>query len=491
MTTAAAPETQPIGQAGNMRQASYLLAGRQAVTRESDPAEQNPALHFPQSVAVFDEMAKTDGQVGSLLRAVVQSIRRAAWDFHTDGVRSEVVDRVRTEIGLPSEGEALPRRRAGSVVFSDHLREALTCLTHGFSAFEPLYAVEIPPDGTRPVVHLMEIGARPQRSLLHLLTDPSGNLETVVQRGLPTAQYPTGYIPIPAANLVFYCHEREGADWAGNSLLRSAYKHWLIKDQMLRLSAQIVERNGMGVPSYTYDPNLITPEQVSALGAQWRAGATAHQVLPLGVTMTLQGVNGSLVDPLPTIKYHDQAIAESALGNFLKLGHDNGARSLGETFQNLFNNSLQATADFVAQVFTERVVRVLVEANFGPDEPYPVLTPGDMTANDPVTAADLASLVSAKLLTADDPTEEYLRKIKGLPKSDPASARGDTPVAPATADGPAYDGVDPNAPIPDRVNQPIPLSSEQRYGLIEEDVATAAAATLARLQVLAGHRASA
>jgi hypothetical protein len=30
-----------------------------------------------------------------------------------------------------------------------------------------------------------------------------------------------------------------------------AYKHWLIKDRLLRTWAQTIDRNGMGLPVYT------------------------------------------------------------------------------------------------------------------------------------------------------------------------------------------------------------------------------------------------
>jgi hypothetical protein len=54
----------------------------------------------------------------------------------------------------------------------------------------------------------------------------------------------------PGVRLVMYANEREGGNWRGQSLLRSCYKNWLLKDRLLRVDTGTIERNGMGVPVY-------------------------------------------------------------------------------------------------------------------------------------------------------------------------------------------------------------------------------------------------
>ncbi|MCC4250801.1 phage portal protein family protein, partial [Microbacterium testaceum] len=54
--------------------------------------------------------------------------------------------------------------------------------------------------------------------------------------------------------LVVFVHQREGGNWVGVSLLRAAYKMWLLKDRTLRVQALAAERNGLGMPSYTSAP---------------------------------------------------------------------------------------------------------------------------------------------------------------------------------------------------------------------------------------------
>lgn len=488
------------GQPGNIRPSTFWVSGDLPKQWEADSAEPNVDLRFPESVVVFDQMARTDGQVGAILRAAVQSIQSARWTFaDSPEVPAETVEFCRSEIGLPEHGQTLPSTRFSRVNFREHVRQALSFLTFGFAVFEQIYEVEpVGPAGT-PVVHLADLASRPQRTIMHFLTDRDGNLSAVVQKALPEFARGTnwGGIELPAENLVLYSHEREGADWAGTSMLRTAYKHWLVKDVLLRLCGQIVERNGMGVPVLEYDGQAMTQSEAVAFAQQFRAGATAGGALPTGVKLTLVGVTGATYDPLPLMKYQDEAIANSALAMFMTLGHDTGARSLGETFKDFYDGSLQAIADELAEVVTERVIRPLVALNFGADAPYPRLVAGDMKANGTLEAKDLHLLVQVDAIRPDDKLEAFLRTSVGLPEADPDTARA-APLSPGTVIGPdgapveqpgsggdvagptnpPYQGVDPNAPWEERINQPIPSMNAQ--------FAERAAALLARVQALAG-----
>jgi hypothetical protein len=225
-----------------------------------------------------------------------------------------------------------------------------------------------------------------------------------------------------------YVNKREGADWVGTSILRTAYKHWLIKDQLLRLGPQTVERNGMGLPVVEYDESH-TKEEALELARNVRAGAHAGVAVPEGMKLSLLGVTGATKDELPLVNYHDQAISRNALAMFLDLGHDRGAQNLGETFRDFFTMSLQATTNLVALTTTEEVIRDLVEQNFGPDEAYPAMTCSPMSSESTLTAAALKELTDAGIITPDDDLEDELRRRHGLPKAN--KAKRPKPPAPA------------------------------------------------------------
>ncbi|ASX98675.1 portal protein [Arthrobacter phage Colucci] len=410
---------------------------------EVDPFEPAPELMWPQSVMVFDQMRRTDGQIGGTLRAMTLPILAANWDFDTDGVRPEVEALCRTELGIQKGGVARRRRRRQGINWLEHCRSALLSVAYGHMPFEQVYEVGPPNPGQEgivdleEIVHLRKLDPRPPRTLTEIRVAADGGLAGISQPPIEIAPgvYKERFIPV--SQLVMYVQDREGADWTGNSILRQIYKNWLIKDMLIRLSAQIVERNGMGVPVMSFDETVEGASRAEAERAvqDFRSGATAGLVKPVGTTFELVGVNGSTVDPIPLINLHDQAIAKGALAMFLDLGHDSGARSLGDTFVDFFTDSLQAVADSIAETATEHIVRDLVEWNYGPNEPYPVLTPGELKNNKTVTAQTLSTLTQAGIITPDGKLEKHIRTSLNLPDADAATARPKDAAAPAGAPG--------------------------------------------------------
>lgn len=405
-----------------------------------DPLEANPDLRFPHSVAVWDVMRRSDDQVGAVLRAINLPIRRARWTLDAEGVRPEVAAFVAAELGMDT-GEGRARQRRHGVVWAEHVREALLSLPLGFMPFEQVYAAEVGGEwagrlGLPGVFHLRKLAARMPSTVAAIRVGRDGGLEGIVQTPHPadvwtSATFEDGGVFIPVDRLVMYTHEREGADWSGTSILRQAYRPWYVRDALIRLDAQAAERNGMGVPVITY----TSPEQkaeAERIGRQFRAGAAAYAALSKDMTLELQGVSGGTHDVLSSIKYHGEQIGKSVLAMFLDLGHDAGARSLGDTFQDAFLDSLQAVADQLADTATEHIVRDLVEANLGPDEPYPVIKAGDLRANSRITVDALKGLADARIITPDAALEDQVRRDYGLPdavRRAPAGAEGDAPEA--------------------------------------------------------------
>ena len=397
--------------------------------------EPTPELVWPYSIPVYDQMERSDGQVSSLIRACTLPIYQARWHVNGEGCRPEVARFVRQQLGLPDPDEAFSRTSRTGVRWSEHLKEALkNMLVFGHMPFEQVYEV-LPSEGSehaalfggRRMVTLKKLAGRHPRTLKEIVVQPDGGLVGIRQHlpdGYPWMRAQDGStvdsVFIPVNNLVMYVLEREGAEWTGRSLLRSAYKHWFIKEHLIRLDAQITERNGMGVPFYEYDDAVESREEAEALVEEFRAGERAGIAAPVSDAgrsrFSLVGVSGSTVDPIPKIQYHDQAISKSGLTMFLDLGHDAGARSLGDTFVDFFTGSLQAIADEVAMTATEHIVRDLVRLNFGPREAYPTIEAGNLAETENVSVATLTALTSAGLITPDTDTENTFRQRYGLPQ---------------------------------------------------------------------------
>lgn len=387
-----------------------------------DEWEDVPELRWPFSLQVYDRMRK-DGQVRSNLRALVGPVlARARWRLGTVGVDPRVLAVVETELGLTPDDEGRARQRRRGISFLPYAREAVnTKLWAGHALFEQVYDVgpPLPAQAGRNVpavlAHLRKLAPRPPRTLGDPVVELDGGLrgwkQSVSKPGRPFET-----IELPIDRLVVHVHAKEGANWRGESALRPAWKHWAIRDVLMRVGAMAVERNGMGIPVVTYDESVAGANRTRALqlAKAIRAGDEAAVALPEGYTLNLMGVAGQTRDELPLLKYHGEMIGRAFTAMVLDLGHDAGARSLGDTFLALLCDAENALALDLAEEITEYVIRDLVALNFGDDEPYPPLLFDELTP-DTITWADLAAFAKAGLVLPDDELEAELRRRKGLP----------------------------------------------------------------------------
>jgi hypothetical protein len=398
--------------------------------------ETTPELRWPWSVQVYDQMRSSDAQIVSVLRAVSLPVIRTPWRLDPAGARARVVQLVADDLGLPIVGKAprpMPRTK-DRFSWSEHLRLALLMLPFGHMFFEQLYRVD---DTGR--ARLRKLAPRLPKTIAEINVAPDGGLNFIRQYAMVgSAQLPE----IPVDRLVAYIHDREGGNWIGRSLLRPAYKNWLIKDRLLRVQAQTIERNGMGVPLYKGAPDEADLTKGSAMAQAWRAGEAAGAAVPHDADLVLRGVEGALPDANPAIRYHDEQIGRAVLAHFLNLGTQTGSWALGTTFADFFTLSLQTVAQQIADVATCHVIEDLVDVNFGPDEPAPRIVFDEIGSRQAATAQALKLLVDAGILHPDMTLEEAVRQQYGQPPADPSTAAPPPTPAPADTSVPA----DPAAP---------------------------------------------
>lgn len=394
---------------GELASWSYLL---------QDEHESNPELQWPKSIEVFDRMRREDSQVKSVLKAVTLPIRRTGWMLDPSGCSEEVLQLVADDLGLPIKGRPLapPKRRGGRFSWQEHLRLALLELPHGHSVFEQVYRI----DGNR--AHLRKLAWRPPRTISKFDVARDGGLKAIEQGHVGE------HVRLGVERLVAYVNEREGGNWAGESLLRSAYKNWLLKDRLLRSQALTVDRNGLGVPIYEGAPvpdgmtgaerdewNRRELENGLKLATAFRSGEQAGASHQHGAKLTLRGVEGDLPDADKPIRYHDEQIARAVLAHFLNLGTETGSWALGSTFADFFVASLQAVAMHIADVTQQHVIDDLVDLNWGVDEPAPQLVFDEIGAKSPATAEAIKQLVDCGAVQPDDELEAHLRAAHNLP----------------------------------------------------------------------------
>lgn len=412
--------------------------------------EQVPELRWPHSIRTYARMGREDGRLASVLAAVGLPVRRTAWRVAKNGASDAAVAFIAKNLGLPilgdtSEDEPVIERTRDRFSWSQHLQQAILLLTYGHSVFEQVYR---PPTGEGDFgdkSFLAKLAPRPAQTIAYWDIARDGGLNFI-------QQYPEGSLgsafnlvydgrsftkAIPSSRLVVYMRDPDPGVWVGNSMLRPAYKHWLLKDELIRIHAVIARRNGMGIPVATAseaesiagagNPKALEP--YLKMARNLRGGNNAGAALPFGAKLEIKGVDGLLPSDIPyMIEYHDKQMALAALAHFLNLDKG-GSYALASVQADTFTQSVQTLAEIIRDTAQAHVVEDLIDLNFGIDEGCPMLVCDEIGSRQDATAAALQMLVAAGLLTPDRRLEAYERQTLGLPSIDP-----DGPTLPAPAE---------------------------------------------------------
>lgn len=391
----------------------YALPRRRSVIRED-----NPDLMHPRSVQVFAKMAREDAQAKSVIKAVTLPIERTTWRIDPNGADPAVARMVADDLNLPMIGDDSGKDLPGKVSWQEHLPWALKMLVFGHAFFEKVYS-----DGSDGSQRLRKLAPRFQDTIRKINIAYDGGLESITQRAASDTKgrfFPE--VELEVSRLLAYVNEPEDMSWVGTSSLRAAYKHWVKKDDLLELESIVLERNGMGVPTYeSYsdsDQEDIDSGQEMVEGL--RAGETAGASIKKGSKLSIEGVKGQLVSPREAIVYHDAQIARSMLAHALNLEGKGGSYALAEVQMDLFIQYLQAIAERIATIANKYLIEDMVEKFTGERiGPFPLITFDPVGSKKELTAEALALLVRDRVIIADKDLEEEIRRRYNLPPKRP------------------------------------------------------------------------
>ncbi len=449
VATARVETAMPLGERG------YVNGGDSANAWLAwDPFEKVPQLQHPESVGVFLDMDNDDSRVTSLLESMSLPIVSATWRIEPNGADAAAVELISRVLRVPVVGEDSVDdggRARGRFSWLGHLQDVASPVPQfGHAIFEQVYRREA--DGR---VVLRKLGPRPQWTIQKFNAALDGGLDSITQIA-PASQGRTLYglspLDIPINRLVVYTRNKRPGRWEGRSVLRSSYKHWLLKNELLKIEVAVARRNGMGVPvgtaSKPNDPAEVKAMQRIASG--FRGGLHSGVGLAAGQSLTLLGVQGNLPDIRASIEYHDKAIALSGLAHFLNLDRG-GSYALASVQERPFVQALNAAALAYAEIAQGHIIEDLIDLNFGVDARCPRLVFSPIGSQQDSTAASLKMLVEAGLLAPDLRIERALRQVLDLPakpeEGDPDAEppRGQTaalPAGPSQTSAPADDDDD-------------------------------------------------
>jgi hypothetical protein len=397
-----------------------------------DPTEHVPALAWPTSTLTYAKMRR-DPVLASVLAAYVTPIVEARWAIDPRGASAKMTKLCADSLGLPILGKddkPGPVRRRG-VQWLTYLRLAVAGkLTWGHMPFEPVYEIR---DGAAVLASLDE---RLPPSITEIEVDDVGRLSGIWQN--VSAKNPRG-AHIPADRLLWHDYQREGAMWQGNSLLRPAYAPWLIKQDILRVTATSHRRWGAGVPVAKPRPGTQPTEaqmrSAQAMASAARAGETAGAVAPPDFDLAILGIQGTMPDGPAFLRYLDEQMGRMALSSVLDLGStSNGSRALGSVFADLLTGAVRSLARETAELSTQLCVR-LVDFNAGEDALVPAVVAADVGTSRQQIAQVITDMISKGAITADEDLEAWIRQAFDLPKMvEKAPALPGPPVPPNPAD---------------------------------------------------------
>lgn len=352
---------------------------------------------------VYDRMRRNDHQVKAVLGAITLPIRQA--DYYVEPGSEDEKD---VEIAKVLE-KALLKEMTNT--WDDTIRHALLMLPFGFSALEKVYEYR------NGLILPRKLDPRLPQSVIKWEYDTAGRrLTHMVQMDSDGNEF-----RIPIEKLLIFTTDKEGDNWEGISILRSAYKAWYIKDVLEKINSIMHDRWGAGIPEMT------VPKGIDRGSAQWteaekllkelHANEKAYILKNEGFEFSvIGGEKGKGTDVLGSIKYYDDAIATALLAMFISLGTSKtGNRSLGQTFFDAFLMSIQAFADYIAEVINRFCVRELVSLNWEV-ESYPTFKVKRVQS---LALQAIGYLVQTGALKWSQVLENDLRKMLRMPERDP------------------------------------------------------------------------
>jgi hypothetical protein len=385
-----------------------------------DEMEFAPDLRWPASVWVYNRMVSSDSQIQGLVSGTVNPLIRFRWSIDPQDSKPEVYEQLSKELKLPVKGkeeEFRIGRTRNRFTWAKHLPEALKFLTYGHSPFEIVMIIDEDKYGD-DLYHIDKIIPRPPSTISQINVERNGDLKGIKQFSSPFVGASNWQGPgIPASALLWYVWDKEGANWAGKSMMRSCFRNYVIKDMLMRVDAQKHERMGMGIPWFEA-PEGASQDLIDALdelAEEVRAGDEAGLAVPAGAKLKLAGVEGNVPDTVASIKMHDEQMSKAFLMMFMQLGTTHtGSRALGSEMMDYFTYAQEGIAETIVNQFTEGFIEQWVDWNWGEDEAAPRIT-YDRSAHEDVPTEDLVKMVSEGLVVMDPELESYFRKSRNLP----------------------------------------------------------------------------
>lgn len=363
------------------------------------------ALRDKQGIRTYYDMKRADGTVRGALRLLKTPVMAGRW--FVEPASDSALDRNIAKFVEDNLFEEL------NVPWTRFIEDALLMCDYGYIVFEKVFKQDM--DGK---IKLTKLAPRHPLDIRGFHYDDNGGPAGISME--PTEANGFNPIEIPIEKLVIFVLEQEAGDLRGISILRSAYKHYYMKDTLYKIDAIQKERHGIGVPIIKLPMGFSSDDRSTAdnLGRNLRTNERAHVVLPAGWDLLFAKLEGQPVDCMSSIKHHDDRIMTNILAPF----YDDA--NTKEDSMNMFYKSTRYIGSTVADTTNRYVIKQLVDYNYNRGQ-YPKLRVRRIGETEDLRTLSFAvrNFVGAGMVTPDDKLESFIRRELDLPPADPATAR--------------------------------------------------------------------
>jgi hypothetical protein len=294
----------------------------------------------------------------------------------------------------------------------DHISEALSFLTYGWSWHEVVYKRR-GGDTSNPKknskfndgrIGVKKIAIRAPWTTDRFEVDKdTGDVLGMWQSvgwGKPTTM-------IPVNKSIYYRTTSLNNDPSGRSVLRNAYVSYTYLNKVQDYEAIAIERELHGVPigrmpaeylsSDASDDHASLRTRFERILRDLKNNEQGYALLPSDLYMDADGkptnqrlmdielitANGSRsIDIDPVVKRYQHDIARSLMSEFLMLGTSGGSYALSKTKTDLFLRSLESYINTIVDVLNKQLVERIWELNGLPWDTMPKIKAGDVAPHD-------------------------------------------------------------------------------------------------------------
>ena len=362
-------------------------------------------LKGKRAIRKFREMRDNDSTIGSIMYATEQVLRDV--EYHIEPANDS--DEAKKEADFV---KSILEDMEHSV--DDHVSEALSHLTFGFSIFEVVYKRRRGPDfraGKKYSKHsdgrigVRKLASRAQWTIERFDVDKTtGDVLGVRQE----QNYGIKSLFIPANKILHYKTTNTNNDPSGRSILRNAYTSYQYLKNLQNIEAIAVERELHGVPVGRISAEYLSPDattdqvsvrsQMEKILRDLKFNEQGYALLPSDVYRDADGKptnqrivdielitsNGTRnIDINPIINRYQHDIARSVMAEFLMLGAGaNGSYALSKSKTDLFLRSMESYINSIFDVLNKQLVEPLWHMNGLNFDLMPKICAGDVAPHD-------------------------------------------------------------------------------------------------------------